>query len=193
MKRLNAIVLLLLVSLILPACDRKAEPPSPEERQAILQDAPSIFTRVDGNATLRGIENLYLGQSRDEALDELSEMCPRAMEYRTGEEKEKAWFRGCVFRQARGPIVSVRVGFWPRLDNRVSTLEVKRADIGLEAVRERFREFVDEVTVDLPRPGLLEMRAKKYQIMADIDEGAEGPTHITLGYTKKWADAQQGK
>jgi hypothetical protein len=179
---------LLLAAALLPACDRTVEPPSAEERETILKDAPEIFTTHGDNATFQGVESIYLGQPKDEALAALAEFCPKTMEYRGGRLSEEAWFRGCVFRKPEGPIVSVRVGFWPRLDDQVSTLEVKRTDIGLDATRERFREFADELTLDVPRPGMIEMRAQKYQMLADIDEGAEGPTHITFGYSRDWAD-----
>ena len=190
--KLRQITTLVIVALVLLAgCERKVEPPGAEERQAILKEAPKVFGTVDDHATLRGVEALYLGQSKDEALDKLGELCPKTMEYRAGEMGGNAWFRGCVFDEPRGPIQSMRVGFWPRVDDRVATLEVKRTDIALKAVRERFRDFADEITVDLPRAGILEMRSKKYQLMADVDEGAEGPTHITLGYTQGWADQLQ--
>ena len=181
-------ICLIILAFLLPACDSKIDPPSVEQQEAILKNAPEIFSTRDGHATLRGIEALYLGQSKDEALEEIAKLCPDAMEYRTGEMSEKAWFRGCVLREPRGPIVSVRVGFWPRIGDRVATLEVKHTNIGLDAVRERFRDFADTVETDLPRPGILEMRAQKYQLMADIDEGAKGPSHITLGYTQEFAN-----
>ncbi|QDG50016.1 hypothetical protein FIV42_04445 [Persicimonas caeni] len=178
----------LLTTILLTACDNRVEPPSAEERQAILKDAPEVFATRDDHATLKGIETLYLGQPKDDALDALAEFCPKTMEYKGGDFAQNAWFRGCVFREPRGALISVRVGFWPKLDDQVATLEVKRTDVKLEAVRERFRDFVDEVTFDVPRAGILEMRSEKYQIHADIDEGADGPTHITMGYTQNWAE-----
>lgn len=178
----------LLSAITLTACDNKLPPPSAEERQAILNDAPEVFATHDDHITLSGIETLYLGQSKGEALEALAAFCPKTMEYRGGEFAENAWFRGCVFREPIGPIVSLRVGFWPKLGDQVATLEIKRNDVKLDAVRERFRDFADEVTFDVPRAGILEMRSKKYQIHADIDEGADGPTHITLGFTQDWAN-----
>lgn len=185
MTRILAI--LILATTALAACDNKVPPPSAEERQAILEDAPEIFAAHDDHVTLDGIETIYLGQPKEEALEALGEYCPKTMEYRGGDFAKNAWFRGCVFREPRGAVVSVRVGFWPKLGDQVATLEVKRNDVKLDVVRERFRDFADDVTFDVPRAGILEMRTKKYQIHADIDEGAEGPTHITLGYTQDWA------
>lgn len=176
-------------TLLLTACDRKLPPPSEEEREAILQDAPEIIVTEDDRISLAGIDSLYLGQPNDEALAALAELCPKTMDYNTGEIGESASFRGCVFSEPKGEVRSVRVGFWPKIDDRLATLEVKRADIELEAVRERFRDFVDdELTVDLLRSGLLEMRSTKYQLMADTDDGPQGPTHITMGYSPKYVD-----
>lgn len=184
---------LLLITLILSACERKVPPPGPEERQEILADAPEIFATKDDTATLRGIESLYLGQPKEDALEALGEFCPKTMEYRGGKLSKNAWFRGCVIPEPEGDITSIRVGFWPQLDDHVATLEIKRKDVELDQVRERFREFVDDVKVDLPHPGMLEMRGQKYQVLADIDEGAEGPAHITLGYTQEWAKELEKK
>ncbi|MFW5968740.1 MAG: hypothetical protein ACOCV2_14545, partial [Persicimonas sp.] len=76
----------------------------------------------------------------------------------------------------------------PKLDDRVATLEIKRADVKLEEVRERFRDVAGTLEVDLIRGGLLEMRAETYQVMADIDDGKDQPTHIAFGYTDEYAD-----
>ena len=184
---------LLLVTLILPACERKVPAPGPEEREKILADAPEIFAAKNDGATLRGIESLYLGQPKGEALDALAEFCPKTMEYRGGELSKNAWFRGCVLPEPKGDITSIRVGFWPDLGDQVSTLEIKRKGVELAEVRERFRDFVDELNVDLPHPGMLEMRGERYQVLADIDDGAEGPAHITLGYTQAWANKLEEK
>jgi hypothetical protein len=184
---------LLLATALLSACDRTVPPPTAEEQQAILEDAPEIFATRGDNATLKGIETIYLGQPKDDALEALADFCPKTMEYRGGRLSDDAWFRGCVLREPKGPIVSIRVGFWPRLGDQVSTLEVKRNDIGIDAARERFRQFADEVIFDIPHPGMVEMRAPKYQMIADIDEGADGPTHITFGYSRKWAKQLEEK
>ncbi len=176
-------------TLLLTACDRKLPPPSAEEREAILQDAPEIIVTDDERISLAGIESLYLGQPADEALEALDELCPKTMDYQTGEMGKSASFRGCVFSEPKGEVLSVRVGFWPKIDDRLATLEVKRSDIELDAVRERFRDFVDDdLSVDLLRSGLLEMRSTKYQLMADTDDGPQGPTHITMGYSPKYVD-----
>jgi hypothetical protein len=185
---IRSILATLFVStLALTACDRTVEPPSPEQRASILKGAPQVFATHDDHVTMAGIETIYLGQPKDAALEALAEFCPKTMEYRGGKLAEDAWFRGCVFQEPIGPIVSIRIGFWPRLGDQVSTLEVKRNDVRLDAVRERFRELVGDVTFDVPHPGMVEMRAQKFQMIADIDEGAQGPTHITFGYSRPWA------
>lgn len=196
MKRATLTLLLaagLLATLGLTACDRTIPPPSPEEQQKILKDAPQIFDETDGKVSLDGLPGVYLGQPKDEALAAVKKLCPKPMEYRAGEMGDNAWFRGCVLKEARGPITSVRVGFWPRLGDRVATLEVKRGDATLDQIRERFRQFAGKLSVDLPHPGMVEMRGQKYQMMADKDDGKDAPAHIAFGYTQKWAKKLEGE
>lgn len=193
MTNSNAIYFVFAAAIFLSAgCDRKLDPPSLEEQEAILADAPQPFVNDGDRLALAGIEELHLGQAGDEARERLGRLCPKTMEYRNGSEGDKAWFRGCIFSDPEGPNVSVRVGFWEKLDGRVATLETKRTDTTTAQVRERFRQLADargeELIVDLPREGILEMRTPKHQVMADIDDGAQGPTHITLGYAPSWAE-----
>lgn len=185
------LALLCALSALFTAGCKRPGPPSPKERAEILKGAPEIFVpeTAERGPSFAGIGEIYLGQESDAALQELEKLCPKTMEYRAGDVGENAWFRGCVLKQPVGGILSVRVGFWPKLDERVATLDIKRDDITLGQARERFREFVDELRADYPHPGIVEMRGDKYQMMADIDEGADGPTHIALGYTHKWANS----
>ena len=183
-----ALSMLLAVS----ACERPARAPSPEQHAALLADAPEIFlpeiSEPHRDATLADIGEIYLGQDSESALLELEKLCPKTMEYRAGDVGENAWFRGCVLKKPVGGLLSVRVGFWPKLSDRVATLDIKRDDISLDQARERFREFATDLSADYPHPGLVEMRGEKYQMMANTDEGSDGPTHIAFGYTHKWAN-----
>ena len=169
-------------------CEQSPDRPSPEEVERILDGAPEVIRETDSGATLEGLEGIWLGQPQDDALDALAEMCPDTMEYRLQHTAEKAWFRGCEFDRPKGSIHSIRVGFWPSIGNRVATLEVKRDDVGLPVVRERFRKFTGGVRRDMVRSGYLEMRAERYQLLADRDEGKEGPTHITMGFSRSYAE-----
>ncbi|AWV88239.1 hypothetical protein DFR33_101261 [Bradymonas sediminis] len=182
-------LILLTVAISLVACKPRDVAPTAEEHAAILKDAPELFVPEAGERGpgLVGIGNIYLGQEKDAALAELAKICPKTMEYRAGDAGENAWFRGCVLRKSKDGILSVRVGFWPRIGDRVSTLDIKRDDITLEQARERFRALVPEVTGEYPHPGVIEMRAEKYQMLADIDEGVDGPTHVAVGYSKPFA------
>ncbi len=191
MKRL--LLAVFLPALALAACDRKLPPPSPEQQQAILKDAPPIFATEHDHATLRGLDGIFLGQDKKAALAKLRQLCPKTMEYHNGFLGGDATFQGCVFDKPRGPISSIRVGFWPRIGDKVATLEVKRDDIRLDQVRERFRQFAGKLSVDVPHPGMVEMRAQKYQIMADDDQGKNAPVHIAFGYTQKWGDKLEKK
>lgn len=183
-------LIIVLAALSLLGCKPRDVAPTAEEHAAILKDAPELFVAEQGERGpgLVGIGAIYLGQPKDAALAELAKICPKTMEYRAGKAGEDAWFRGCVLKGGgQHGILSVRVGFWPRIGDRVSTLDIKRDNITLAQARERFREIVPELIGEYPHPGLVEMHGEKYQMIADIDDGADGPTHIVIGYTKPWA------
>lgn len=193
MKYPGLIFLIIAISTV--ACKPRDVARTPEEHAEILKDAPQLFVPEDGERgpSLAGIGDIYLGQEKEAALAELAKLCPKTMEFRAGKAGENAWFRGCVLREPLDGIVSVRVGFWPRLDDRVSTLDIKRDNITLSQARERFRELVPELKGEYPHPGVIEMRAEKYQMLADIDDGVDGPTHIAMGYAKPYARTLEAK
>lgn len=188
MKHLGLIVLFVVICMV--GCKPRDVARTPQEHEEILKDAPELFVAEKGarGPTLVGIGDIYLGQKEEQALVELAKICPKTMEYRSGDAGEDAWFRGCVLKDPKDGILSVRVGFWPKLGNRVSTLDIKRDDITLSQSRERFRDLVAEVSGEYPHPGMLEMRGKKYQMLADVDQGTGGPTHVVIGYTRKWSE-----
>lgn len=171
-----------LSSAALVACEADTEPPSPEQARQILEGQPQIFVEKDDHFTLEGLGDIAIGDSKPEALEELETICPKTMEYRVGKLGGDAWFRGCEFTKPRDGVVSVRVGFWPSLDDRVATLEVKREGLSAPVVSERFRQFVGGVQSETVRSGFVQMRAQTYQMMADWDEGKEGPAHIAAGF-----------
>lgn len=175
----------------LAGCHARDQAPGPAERAEILKGAPELFAAptTERGPAFADVDALYLGQSQEDALAHLEKLCPNPMDYRSGELGEGAWFRGCVLREPIAGVLSVRVGFWPKLGNRVSTLDIKRDDITLAQAREHFRTLLgDTLEAEHPHPGLVEMFGAQYQMMADIDEGPEGPTHIAFGYTHKWAN-----
>jgi hypothetical protein len=158
------------------------QPPSAEEVRQILEDQPAVFVETGAHYTLEGMEGIVLGQPKDDALAALEELCPRTFEYRAGKLGADAWFRGCEFDRPKNGVVSMRVGFWPKLDDRVATLEIKREGVSAPVASERFRQLVGGVNSEIVRSGYVQMRAEKYQMMADWDEGKEGPAHIATGF-----------
>lgn len=183
-SRLAALLLALvgLSSLSLAGCKSETKPPSAQEARQILEGQPQIFIEKDDHFTLEGLDGIAVGDAKQEALDELESVCPKTMEYRVGKLGGDAWFRGCEFDKPRDGVISVRVGFWPHLDDRVATLEVKREGLSAPVVSERFRQFVGGVQSETVRSGFVQMRAEKYQMMADWDEGKDGPAHIAAGF-----------
>lgn len=188
-RSLCALATLLVLGVALVACEPESPPPSEKEAKQILEGQPELFIERDKHWTLEGLDGIELGQPRDEALEALSEICPQTMEYRAGNLGDNAWFRGCEFERPHDGVVSVRVGFWPKLDDRVSTLEIKRLNASAPVVSERFRQLVGEVESEVVRSAFVQMRGKKYQMMADWDEGKNGPAHIAAGFNPDNLDA----
>jgi hypothetical protein len=180
-SRLLVVALALALSFAM-GCDSASDTPSEAEARQILEGQPSIFVEKDDHYSLEGLDGIELGDTKDQALEKLEDICPQTMEYRVGKLGGNAWFRGCEFDKPQDGVVSVRVGFWPKLDDRVATLEVKREGLSAPVVSERFRQFVGGVESETVRSGFVQMRAKKYQMMADWDEGKDGPAHIATGF-----------
>lgn len=166
----------------LAACKSEEKSPSADQVRQILEGQPEVFVESDPHYSLQGMDDIVLGQSKDEALAALEKLCPKTMEYRAGNLGGDAWFRGCEFNRPRDGVISMRVGFWPKLDDRVATLEIKREGLSAPVVSERFRQLVGGVNSEIVRSGFVQMRAEKYQMMADWDEGKEGPAHIATGF-----------
>ncbi|MGM0556842.1 MAG: hypothetical protein ACQEVA_10735 [Myxococcota bacterium] len=172
----------------LAACKSEQKEPSADEARQILEGQPEIFVERGSHYSLQGMDGIVLGQPKDQALAALEELCPRTMEYRVGKFGGNAWFRGCEFNRPRDGIVSIRVGFWPKLDDRVATLEIKREGLSAPVVSERFRQLVGDVDSEIVRSGFVQMRAETYQMMADWDEGKQGPAHIATGFNPENLD-----
>lgn len=146
-------------------------------------EAPTIFERRQGHPALADLEGFYLGQRRSEARDDLERYCRGEMLRRNSEDRSgEAYFLGC--RVDDTPELSfVRVGFWPRLDDRVATLEVKRPTVSPAGVYGALHAFMREE----PKQKVLNSRVIQvvypdYRFLADWDQGLDGPTHLTVGF-----------
>lgn len=179
-----AILVLTAVALVLSvACERyrKAPPLTDEEVEELTDGQPQIFVRQHGTLTLEGIENLYLGQEQDEAMEALDEYCETIKVFDGGWRHSDAVFKGCNV-YAGDDSMTLRAGFWPFNDDRVSTLEIQSRPIPQSVVRARFVQIADELSEDLPRRGLLRMASTRYRLIASWDDGADEPPHIIIGF-----------
>ncbi len=176
--------LILATSLTLVACERNrlANPLSDDEIEELTKGQPQIFLKKDGTLTLEGIEDLYLGQSYDEAMEVLDEYCEYIMVFEGGWRHRDATFKGCDVFKDDGSIMTLRAGFWPFADNRLSTLELRDGAFSMPVVRARFTELADELKEDLPRRGILMMQSTRYRLIASWDDGASEPVRITIGF-----------
>ncbi len=179
--------LIALVALLSGGCDgcenhRMAEPMSEEQIASVTEGAPQIFVEQRGTLTLEGLEELYLGQSKDEALEALDTYCERIMTFDGGWRHQEATFKGCNIIADDGSLTTLRAGFWPFADNQLSTLELQDEPRSMELVRARFTEISDRLNQDLPRRGLLLMSSSRYRLIASWDDGSQEPPRITIGF-----------
>jgi len=153
-----------------------------------LDDQPNLFERRRGHPALTDLRDLYLGQSRDSALETIRRYCgDDVIERGEGMFGGEATFLGCRV-ERDGPVQFVRVGFWPRLDERVATLEVKRTSVPPAAVYDSFRRLIDEEPDNrVLRPQIVQLEYPEYRLFADWDQGLDGPTHLTVGFDPKIA------
>jgi hypothetical protein len=166
------------------ACEhhRKVPPLSEEEIRELTADQPQLFIDTGATLTLEGMEDLYLGQSYEDGMEALRSYCgERINVFDGGWRHSDAVFKGCLVDEG-STTITLRAGFWPFNDNRVSTLEIRSQRVSLPVVRARFTELSDELTMDLPRRGLLQMANSRYRLVANWDEGLDQPAHITVGY-----------
>lgn len=181
--RIFALVLSICLAASATACDRdrRAPPLTDDEIEELTEGQPRLFVEQHGTLTLEGIEDLYLGQSRDDALEVLDDYCDRIMTFDGGWRHGDAVFKGCIIPAGDG-YKTIRAGFWPTNEHRVSTLELQSEPIPQPVVRARFTELADELTEDLPRRGILMMASERYRLIANWDDGADEPAHITVGF-----------
>lgn len=180
---LNHLLLLIcgLSLILMPACEGPApQGPTPEKMEALLKDAPTIFSTDE--MKLEGLDGLYLGQSKEEALLVMNQMCKRLNELDGGRFRGGTYFRGC-HTPDHPFIYSFRVGFNPKIEDAVFTLEVKRRTLGQELVRARVWDQIPHIHKELVRRGIHRVEAEKFNFLSNWDDGEQGPTHLVFGFS----------
>jgi hypothetical protein len=174
--------LALAMVMVIAGCQgRKVTGMSPEEIAEAVAGQPVIFVEKSGGLAFEGVEQLYLGQPEADAMATLESLCAVIEVYEGGWRHRNAVFKGCIIEEG-SRIRTIRAGFWPHNDNRVSTLELKEASLDPRLVRARFTQVAGPLREDLPRPGVLIMTSDRYRLFANWDEGRHGPTHLTMGF-----------
>jgi len=149
-----------------------------------LEQAPTLFEQRDGHpapADLPG--ELHLGQAHDAAMEILKSTCPNTVRRDSNSLSAEAFFVGCRLAESEaGPLHSLRIGFWPRIDKKSATLEAKRDHVDPGIVWRRFRQVVDEDQIRRKRwtGNILMVWTPRYRLFADWDEGDDGPHHRRL-------------
>lgn len=118
-------------------------------------------------------------------MEILKSTCPNTVRRDSNSLSAEAFFVGCRLAASEdSPLHSLRVGFWPRIDTKSATLEVKRDHVDPGVVWHRFRQAVDDDQIRRKRwtGNILMVWTPTYRLFADWDEGDDGPTHITVGF-----------
>lgn len=167
---------------LLTACDSPPpQGPSAERIAELTRDAPQLFTTEPPQ--LEGLEQLYLGMPKEQAIEVMSTMCTRLIELDGGRFRGGTYFRGC--HTPKHPFLfSFRVGFHPKLNDAIFTLEVKRKPVEHDLVIARIWQQVQGIHTQLIRRGIVRVEAEKYNILADWDDGREAPTHLLIGFSE---------
>ncbi len=181
MRATSAVLMVIVVVGLSSSCDRQAPRMTAEEIAEVTEGQPEIFVQTEKGLTLEGIEDFYLGQEKEEARSLLEEICDVVEVYDGGWRHKNAVFKGCVIDEdAR--VWSLRVGFWPHNDDRVSTLEIKDRVLSPQVVRARFTEMSGALVQDLPRRGLVMMANSDHKLFASWDDGLDQPAHLIVGF-----------
>lgn len=179
--RLAVAVLMSSLAFAAVACDSHNEPPA-SWKEVDLDQQPQLLEKRNGHPALAELEEFYLGQSRDSAKNALDSFCEETVRRDSGSLGGDAYFLGC--RIEDHPVLEfVRIGFWPKLDERVATLEIKRSSVPPAAVYGRFQQVFDESADDSTLlQQAIQIETPNYRFFADWDEGLDGPTHLVVGF-----------
>ncbi|MFB6263188.1 MAG: hypothetical protein ABEL76_06110 [Bradymonadaceae bacterium] len=170
-----------LVGLLLSGCDRNSNDLPVSWDPSPTGEFPTVLERRGKHPTPADLPNLALGQSKERALEHLKTYCSDPVRREGGLWDGKAYFLGCRV-EGEGDLDFVRVGFWPRLNDRVATLEVKRSSIPPVIVWRNIRNVLPNRTDTALLHRLIRIETKRYRLMADWDRGHDGPVHITVGF-----------
>jgi hypothetical protein len=166
---------------LVAGCQDESTPPKDWSSVDQAQQ-PTLFEARNGHPALRDLEGLHLGQSHDEAMDALHTYCKNPVRREKGYFGGGAYFVGCRITE-HDRLHYVRLGFWPRIDDRLATLEIKRATVPPMAVRHQaLALFEGQQTEQTYQSRMLQVIGDTYRVYADWDEGLDGSTHIIVGF-----------
>ncbi len=152
-----------------------------------IAEHPQIIERRDGRPAFVEIEELYLGQSKAEAKQALRSYCGDDLVRRgSGHSDDQAYFVGCRL-EDDSPLRFVRVGFWPKLDDAVAVIEIKRESLIPSAMLDQFERLVDDGDIERQaiKDHLVAFDTSRHRLYADWDEGFDDPAHLVVGFVPK--------
>lgn len=171
----------LLVTLAAVGC-RNDETPPETWKTVDMAAQPTLFEMRDGHPALADLDGLFLGQPKKKALEALHAYCKHPVRRDAGMMGGEAYFLGCRL-ETHETLNYVRVGFWPKIDERVATLEIKRTPVPPHAVRRAYLDILEESPKETYNPRRLQIVSNSYRLFADWDaEGREGPVHVMVGF-----------
>jgi len=180
-SRATIAALAILLAFASTACRSDTTPPEQWE-EVDMAEQPALFEMRNGHPALADLDKLHLGQPRDAAVEALGAYCEHPVRRDSGLFGGDAYFLGCRLEDGE-TLRYVRVGFWPKIDDRVATLEVKRPTVPPAAVRRAFLDVFEESPDQKLQLRRIQMTSDRYRMFADWDhDGLEGPVHLVVGF-----------
>ena len=172
------------LTLILSGCDSKGPPDSWEEVDQTGE--PRLFERRQSHPALADLDGFYLTQPEGEAIEHLKETYCKHPVRRESQYGDDAYFLGCRLTD-NSTLAFIRIGIWPKIGNRVATLEVQRKSTRPAAVYGQARSLLGAPTHQRLEPRMIEFVTDDYRLFADWDSGLDAPAHIVVGLDPEWS------
>jgi predicted small lipoprotein YifL len=179
-------MVLVLAALLTALAGCKSEGPPDAWEDVDPEAQPTLFEMRASHPALADLKGLYLTQPKEEAVAHLKETYCKDPVRRESQYGDDAYFLGCRLKDD-ATLAFMRIGIWPRIGNRVATLEIQRKDTKPATVYHQFRELVGKPTQERLEPRMIEFITDTHRMFADWDSGLDKPAHIAVGLDPDWS------
>ncbi|GEM_PF-5097484 len=182
--RLAVVLLAGLLGAPLVGCESDGPPSSWEK--ADPNSRTDLFEMRHSHPTPVDLEGFYLTQPADEAVEHLKTTYCKNPVRRESQYGDDAYFLGCKL-EDHPDLTYLRIGIWPRIGNRIATIEIQRKDTKPATVYDQFKSMMGEPVDHRLEPRLIEFITEDHRMFADWDSGLDGPAHIVVGLDPDWS------